>query len=47
MKRLMLPDERPFDLVECPSVLGLFQVLGLDRLLIKFVDADRVGVYFK
>ena len=44
MKRLMLPDKRPLDLVEGPSVLGLLDVLVLDRLLIKFVDADRVGV---
>ena len=44
MNRLMLPDKRPLDLVEGPSVLGLLDVLVLDRLLIKFVDADRVGV---
>ena len=44
MKRLMLPDKRPLDLVEGPSALGLLDVLVLDRLLIKFVDADRVGV---
>ena len=44
MKRLMLPDKRPLDLVEGPSVLGLLQILVLDRLLIKFINADRVGV---
>ena len=44
MKRLMLPDKRPLDLVEGPSVLGLLDVLVLDRLLIKFINADRVGV---
>ena len=44
MKRLMLPDKRPLDLVEGPSVLGLLDVLVLDLLLIKFVDADRVCV---
>ena len=44
MKRLMLPDKRPLDLVEGPSVLGLLHVLVLDRLLIKFIDADRVCV---
>ena len=31
MKRLMLPDKRPLDLVEGPSVLGLLDVLVLDR----------------
>ena len=44
MKWLMLPDKRPLDLVEGPSVLGLLDVLVLDRLLIKFIDADRVRV---
>ena len=42
MERLMLPDERSLDLVESPSVFGLLDVLVLDRLLIKFIDADRV-----
>ena len=44
MKRLVLPDERPLDLVEGPSALGLLDVLVLDRLLIKFINADRVSV---
>ena len=44
MKRLVLPDKRPLDLVESPSILGLLHVFLLDRLLVEFVDADRVGV---
>ena len=44
MKRLMLPDKRPLDLVEGPSVLGLLDVLVLDRLLIKFVDVQAANI---
>ena len=40
----MLPDKRPLDLVEGPSVLGLLDVLVLDRLLIKFVDVQAVNI---
>ena len=44
MKRFVFPDERPLDLVEGPSVLGLLHVLVLDWLLIEFIDADSVGI---